>query len=161
MSLCTVSSSQLLLGARLVGESMPGFSNERLDSGGSHLLHRLHCRHLRLPADPAHLPRSYSLPHSQKRRLCHRSASYIREGQVHGATCCKRARQILFAFVFFFCQNASLGNTNSLCKPSMRMTLEKFHLKGTKLCFCEEWFLHQKKRYIFIPNFCKEEVAAF
>ena len=65
-----------------------------------------------------------------------------------------------FAFVFF-CQNASLGNTNSLCKPSMRMTLEKFHLKGTKLCFCEEWFLHQKKRYIFIPNFCKEEVAAF
>ena len=65
-----------------------------------------------------------------------------------------------FAFVFF-CQNASLGNTNALCKSSMRMTLEKFHLKGTKLCFCEEWFLHQKKRYIFIPNFCKEEVAAF
>ena len=40
-----------------------------------------------------------------------------------------------FAFVFF-CQNASLGNTNSLCKPSMRMTLEQFHLKGTKLYFC-------------------------
>ena len=57
-------------------------------------------------------------------------------------------------FAFFFCQNASFGNTNSLCKV-------KFHLKGTKLCFCEEWFLHQKKRYICIPNFCKEEVADF
>ena len=51
---------------------------------------------------------------------------------------------------------ASLGDTNSLCKPSIRMTPEKLHLQGTKWCFCP------RKRDIFASQFfSKKELRIF
>ena len=75
------------LGAGPAGKQMSGFTNERLDSGGPHLLHRLHGWHLRLPPDPPHLPRPHTLPQPQEGRFCHRSAPYFRKGQVGHKFC--------------------------------------------------------------------------
>ena len=70
------------LGAGPTGKQMPGFPDQRLDSSGPHLLHRLHSWHLRIPPDPPHLPRPHTLPQPQEGGLCYRSASYFRKGQV-------------------------------------------------------------------------------
>ena len=45
--------------------------------------------------------------------------------------------------------------TNSLCKPSVRRTLEKLHVQGTKWCFCT------RKRDIFASRIFEKGVADF
>ena len=88
------------LGAGPAGKQMSGFSNERLDSGGPHLLHRLHGWHLRIPPDPPHLPRPHTLPQPQEGGLCHRSASYFRKGQVGQKFCNTTSFYVEFSKVY-------------------------------------------------------------
>ena len=70
------------LGVGPACEPMPGFADQRLDSSGPHLLHRLHSWHLRVPSDSPHIPRPHPVPQPEEGGLCHRSTSCFRKGQV-------------------------------------------------------------------------------